>query len=343
MPIEVLNPITQPGWDALIEGHPEAGFFQSAAWARVLADSYGYTPRYFVRRPGGRLTGLIPLMGIASVLTGRRGSALPFTDVCDPLARDSAEFAQMFGAVIAHAARAGWDTIDLRGGRGFLDGQPAAAQFLVHTLPLGPDEAEVARAFRPTTRRNVRRSERGPLGIERHTSRAAVADYYRLHCGTRRQHGLPPQPWRFFDNVQRHVLARGRGFVVLASAAGRPVAGAVFFHFGDTLIYKFGASDRRFHGLRPNQRVMWEAIRWGCRNGMRRLDLGRSDPGDPGLLQYKTGWGARGERVAYYRYDVRRRSFRAAAAPVRSSFRFFRLLPAGLLRVTGRLLYRHMA
>ncbi len=342
MPIEVLDPLTEPGWDALIERHPAAGFFQSAAWARVLVDSYGYTPRYFARRAGERLTGLIPLMGITSLLTGRRGSALPFTDVCDPLAGDAAEFAQMFSAVVAHAARVGWDTIDLRGGRGFLDGQPRAAQFLVHTLPLGPDEDEVARAFRPATRRNVRRSERGPLQVERLTSRAAVADYYRLHCGTRRQHGLPPQPWRFFENVQRHVLARGRGFVVLASAAGRAVAGAVFFHFGDTLVYKFGASDRRFHALRPNQRVMWEAIRWGCRNGMRRLDMGRTDPGDPGLLQYKTGWGAQGEPVAYYRYDVRRRAFRASA-PVRSSFRLFRLLPAGLLRVTGRLLYRHMA
>jgi lipid II:glycine glycyltransferase (peptidoglycan interpeptide bridge formation enzyme) len=248
----------------------------------------------------------------------------------------------MFGAVVAHAVRVGWDTIDLRGGRGFLDGQPPAAQFLVHTLPLGPDEAEVVRAFRPATRRNVRRSERGLLRIERHTSRSAVADYYRLHCGTRRRHGLPPQPWRFFESLQRHVFARGRGYVVLASGAGGPVAGAVFFHFGDTLVYKFGASDRRFHALRPNQGVMWEAIRWGCRNGMRRLDLGRTDPAASGLLQYKTGWGARPERVAYYRYDVRRRAFRESTASVHSSFRLFRLLPAGLLRVTGRLLYRHM-
>jgi CelD/BcsL family acetyltransferase involved in cellulose biosynthesis len=342
MPTAAINPIAHPDWDTLLGTHAQASFFQTTAWAQVLAETYGYTPLYFTRLEQGVLTGLVPLMGIRSFLTGRRGSALPFTDVCDPIARDRSEFDRLFGAVVAYAGRSGWKTIEFRGGGEFLNGPPPASEFLVHTLALDGDEEAVLRRFRPTTRRNVRKSVRGVVAVQRLTSRAAMADFYRLHCGTRRRHGLPPQPWRFFESIQRHVLSGGHGFIMLAAIAGRPVAGAVFFHHRDTVIYKFGASDPRFRHLRVNHRVMWEAIRWGCRHGIRNLDLGRTEPDDRGLLQYKNGWGARARRIAYYRYDVRRQAFASKPSPVRSSYGIFRFLPAGLLRVTGRLLYRHI-
>ena len=58
------------------------------------------------------------------------------------------------------------------------------------------------------------------------------------------------------------MLLKHRGFVVLALKKHIPVAGAVFFHFKDEVILKYGASDRKFLYLRPNNLVMWEAFKY---------------------------------------------------------------------------------
>src|ERR1700741_4502663 len=77
---QCVNPITQPGWDAMVAKHQDGSFFHSAAWASVLTDSYGYSPRYFVVKENDALRALLPVMEVNSRFTGRRGVSLPFTD-----------------------------------------------------------------------------------------------------------------------------------------------------------------------------------------------------------------------------------------------------------------------
>jgi hypothetical protein len=70
MTLQIINPITYPGWDDLLLSTPDCSFFHSSAWARVLAESYSYTPKYFTMMDDGRLVALIPVMEVNSFLTG---------------------------------------------------------------------------------------------------------------------------------------------------------------------------------------------------------------------------------------------------------------------------------
>jgi len=45
---------------------------------------------------------------------------------------------------------------------------------------------------------------------------------------------------------------------VLASLNGKNIAGVICFHFGDRVIYKYGASDKDYQHLRVNNLVMWK-------------------------------------------------------------------------------------
>jgi lipid II:glycine glycyltransferase (peptidoglycan interpeptide bridge formation enzyme) len=211
-----------------------------------------------------------------------------------------------------------------------------------HTLTLESDEARVEKGFKPSTRRNVRKAGDAGITVALERSGEAMASYYRLHCGTRRHHGLPPQPWFFFGRIHAHVIAPGRGFVALAYHEGRVIAGAVFFHFRDQAVYKFGASDRDHLTLRPNNLVMWEAIRWCCCNGIRTFSFGRTEPGNEGLLRFKRGWGAVEQKLNYYRYDLKAGAFTAGASGPKTSYAVFKLMPAPLLRLAGALMYRHV-
>jgi len=57
-----VNPIERADWDALLAAYPGFSFFHGAAWAKVLAGTYGYAPGYFLLQEAGAVRALLPLM-----------------------------------------------------------------------------------------------------------------------------------------------------------------------------------------------------------------------------------------------------------------------------------------
>ena len=85
--------------------------------------------------------------------------------------------------------------------------------------------------------------------------------FFRLHAVTRRRHGSPPQPLKFFRLVHEHLIEKGMGFVSLVESGSQAVAGAVFLHFGGNAVFKFGASTPGALALRPNHLAIWSGVR----------------------------------------------------------------------------------
>jgi hypothetical protein len=342
MKVSIINPLNSSGWDALLETSDATTFFNTSAWARVLKESYGYTPLYLTSIVSNKLNGLIPMMEVNSALTGKRGVSLPFTDICHPVAKDKKTFDPLLNELLACGRMRGWKYIEIRGGSDFLPDEPGAAKHFVHTLKLSSDEAEVSRNFKSNTRRNIRKAEKEGVKVTLGWTLEALAAFYKLHCGTRRHHGRPPQPWSFFRKIHEHIIAAEKGFVALAGYQRRWIAGAVFTIYRDQAIYKYGASDRTSQHLRPNNLVMWEAIRWCCRNAVKTFNFGRTEPENEGLLQFKRSWGSSESMLTYYRFDLRRSRFVADTFPSNRLNGVFKRMPVPLLRLAGNLLYRHM-
>jgi len=140
------------------------------------------------------------------------------------------------------------------------------------------------------------------LKVEICNSVDSINKFYKLNCITRKRHGLPPQPSYFFKNIYKYIIAKDNGFVVLASYKGHNVAGAVFFHFGKNAIYKYGASNYTYQHLRPNNIIMWEAIKWYSLNGYSNLCFGITELEHNGLRQFKNNWGTEERIINYYKY-----------------------------------------
>ncbi len=342
MNTRILNPLDTPDWDEWVAATEGATFFHSSAWARVLSDAYGYRPFYFSSLENGRLRGVIPVMEIDSFFTGRHGVSLPFTDFCHPLADTPAVLDALMEQVTGHGKRAGWDHIEFKGGGALFGNAPCSAEHFTHDLALDPGEAGLQKAFRESTRRNIRHAQKAGVVVDLSHTCEALRAFYRLHCLTRRYHGLPPQPWSFFSKIHAHIIGPEKGVVALGVYNGQPIAGAVYFLFKGQAIYKFGASDRRCQHLRANNLVMWEAIRWFCQNGYRSLHLGRTEPENSGLLQFKSGWRAAEGKIAYYKLDLKTDAFMAGGPGLVKSYPICRRLPIPVLRLAGRLLYRHV-
>ena len=107
-------------------------------------------------------------------------------------------------------------------------------------------------------------------------------------------------------------------------------------------IFKYGASDRNYQQLRPNNLVMWKSIKWCINNGYKKLSFGRTETENHGLLQFKRGWGAKEGFISYYKYDLAKDCYMADNDGIKSTYSIFKMLPLPILRMTGNLLYRHV-
>lgn len=339
-PLVQLN-IDDLRWAEFVAGQEESLPFHHPLWARLLGECYGFRP--FVLALPDRLGGLaggLPLIE-AGHRAHRRWISLPYTDYCPPLFPGLSP--RVVAAMLNEARQSANVTslelrADLEGTRCFRE-----SGFVRHTLRLEDGFDEVARRFSPSVQRSIARAQRERLSLRWAESLDDVDHvYFQLHLETRRRHGVPIQPRRWFRLLWRDILEPGHGFALLAYKDGMPIAGAVFLAENRTVVYKYGASKPEFWKLGPNHLLLLEAIRWSCENGYDVFDFGRSDQQNRGLREFKTRWGAEEVQLAYTTISeqVPRVSRRLPQAALRA---VMRRSPLWLVRLSGELLYKHAA
>lgn len=341
--LQIVDPTEYPAWDSDLLLSGDEDFFHTAAWARVLKNSYGYEPVYFVCRERTVVTFTMPFMAVSSPLTGRRGVSLPFTDRCAPFFRGNEDLSEAVNEVKRFGKAQGWRYVEWRDSAYFQGDIVSSESFLTHDLTLDKHLSELYRNIDDSNRRNIQKAKRENVSIKIGRTSESLESFYRLHCLTRRRHGMPPQPLSFFRNVFAHVISPGLGIVVLASHSGLDIAAAVFFHFGRKAIYKFGASDPGYLRVRPNNLVMWEAIQWFGEKSFSSLTLGRTELDNPGLLRFKRAWTTKESPLRYYRFNLKRDAHVPAHYKVAGLPRaLFARAPMHILRLVGKMIYKHV-
>jgi lipid II:glycine glycyltransferase (peptidoglycan interpeptide bridge formation enzyme) len=245
---------------------------------------------------------------------------------------------------VAYGHRRKWRSLECRGNDPERPGVSPSLCFYGHVIDLKQGQQCLLKSFDGAVRRGILKAGREGLRVRFSNCLDSVRTFYALHCATRRRHGLPPQPFRFFENITRHVLARGHGFVATAHREGKPLAAAVFFHHGRQAFYKFSASDYAYQGLRPNNAVLWEAINRFVDGGFDTIHLGRTSLTNDGLRRFKLGFGALEETIEYYKYDFGSQTFVSQIDRSTANFTaLFRCMPVPILRLAGEMIYPHLS
>jgi hypothetical protein len=342
MDFQIIDPTEWPNWDSLLLNSGDHSFFHSSSWARVLKESYRYKPAYFALTDKDQLAFLMPCMEVASILTGKRGVSLPFTDQCPTYALNPEIIPDAVHAAIRYGKLADWKYIEWRDSQSFSEDDSPFESFYTHEVNLSGPEAELFASFEESNRRSIRKAIKQGVAITISRSSCSMESFYRLNCLTRKRHGLPPQPLSFFKNIYEHIISKDLGITITAAHNSTVIASAVFFHFGTRAIFKYGASDMAHQNLRPNNLIMWEALKSYRSRGFENVNLGRTEPENHGLLRYKRQWGATESQLRYYRYDLKRGTFFKKAPRSRKFHeRVFSQTPIIVLRLIGSLLYRH--
>src|ERR1051326_2557199 len=265
MPRPQLNEVglDDPLWLEFVSGQAEATAFHHPAWASFVSEAYGYPARaLLLADSSGSVRAGLPVLTASRPVLGQTWVCLPFTDYCPPLAVDDTALEDLSVALADWQARYRRKLrvrAPLPPSAGLVPDEAAAVR---HTLQLAAPPETLFRGFKKTqVQQCIVKAERAGVVVRRAESLADMRQYYQLHLATRHRLGAPAQPRRFFDLLWERLLDRGLGFVLLAEHAGACIAGAVFLGWNGTLLYKYSASDSRHWQLRPNNLVLWTAIR----------------------------------------------------------------------------------
>jgi Acetyltransferase (GNAT) domain len=357
--VRVVDPATDPRWDAYVERHPRGLVYHHSRWLAALSQEYPRSRQLglMAATSDGVAHGVLPLQWTKGApfgppgVVGRRLSSLPRTPVAGPLADDQATAV----ALLAEAARHADDTplqIKLR--------EPLSPQALpgaaihpwreAYVIELSPNEADV----RFGSSRNharikwaVNKARKAGLTTREATSAADVSAWYPLYLEALRFNAVPPRPLRLFLALWHELAPRGMMTLVLAEdAEGSLVAGSLILELGATAFYAFNGVRRRAFALRPNDLVQWEAIHRAARDGRREYDLGEVVEHHEGLADFKRKWGAEPRRLHRLYLpppveppdpgDAQPGSARQAAE------RLYKRLPLRVTSLIGTQLYRYL-
>jgi lipid II:glycine glycyltransferase (peptidoglycan interpeptide bridge formation enzyme) len=348
--ISIIDPTTDCRWDQFVDSHEKGTIFHTSAWARVLKETYGCILQYYIlENEAGQLKAAIPLCSVRSWLTGRRLVCLPFSDYCSPLSDNEADITLLLNSVKEDMMTGAAGYLEIRGWHNGIN--PSELELVIRNyhldyfLDLEPDVNTLENRFHHSIRRCIKQGQKRGVSV-RITSTEADLDYfYKLNVTTRKKLGVLPQPRAFFKALYRHVISQNLGFIVVAESEGKIIAGVLFLTYKNTIYYKFNASDERHLQKRPNHLIIWEAIRYACANGYKLFDFGRCSPEEEGLRTYKRHWGAREVSLPYYYYP----EVKGLATITENSLRYrimkilSHMVPTFVFRITGSLLYKHMA
>ncbi|MDE2025764.1 MAG: peptidoglycan bridge formation glycyltransferase FemA/FemB family protein [Patescibacteria group bacterium] len=170
-------------------------------------------------------------------------------------------------------------------------------------LDLTKSEEDLLKQMHPKTRYNVRVAQKHSVSVQEETSEDAFQAYLNLSEETTKRQGFFAHTplyhrlmWKTLQaNAEKNTLS---AHLLIARYQNIPLTAWIVFVFHDSLYYPYGASSTQHRETMASNLMMWEAIRYGKKRGLKHFDmwgsLGESpNTSDPwyGFHRFKQGYG----------------------------------------------------
>lgn len=358
--------------DAFVERHEHGNVYQLAAWRDAITRGYGHlVPCLIATRSGSEahsVSGHLPLVHIHHWLFGNSLVSMPFCDGGGLLAEDpgvarrliedavrlaNAERVSVLelrqyeplsclkdGEMVGVASTGGWQPLR------HLEGWHVRTSFadqkvrMVADLPNDPDA--LMRSFNAKLRSQIRRPLKDGLTVE--VGGVELLDaFFEVFAENMRDLGSPVHARSLFKAVLRAFGEHARLFIV--QGAGVPLACSMTVGFRDILSNPWASALRKYSQLAPNMLLYWAMLEYGCQQGYKRFDFGRSTVVE-GTYRFKEQWGARPEALFWYRFV--HESHAKDSLPIegdnrRRAAEYWKRLPVSVTKVLGPRIRRYIS
>jgi len=194
-------------------------------------------------------------------------------------------------------------------------------------LDLTKPEDELLKNMNSKTRYNVKLAEKKGVKIIEDNSDKAFEEYLRLtkettqrqnfYAHSEKYHKLMWETLRQKNNEQKIIGDILTAHLLKAVYEQETLVTWIVFILGDTLYYPYGASSSKHREVMASNLMMWEAIKFGKKLGLKNFDMWGAlslnpDSKDPwyGFHKFKEGYGARHvEYVGSYDYVLNKKLY----------------------------------
>lgn len=291
--VEVIDPLIDPAWDVAVAGS-SAELFIGRPWLATIGEVFDLTIQAVVERDDhGAIDGLLPFC-LVDDPRGRRVSILPFSDFTVPVLASPDRWSALIDPILdlgVPVRLAGAADGPAAGDDRFVGETSAIRQSVALDAPI----EELTDRFASHHRRLVRKAERAGIEFRCAESPADLRAFYELHLGVRRdRYRMLAQPYRLFEQLWERFVERDRGALVVGIDGDTMAGGCLLLQAGDTFYYKYAASHPGYRSVGASHGAVAAAMAVGIDRGLTRLDLGRSDIEQRGLVDFKRRFGAEG-------------------------------------------------
>ena len=298
---------------------------------------------YTSSAPGEELRDGLVFCQIKTWLSGKRLVSLPFSDHAAVLVDDQQVLRQILSLVREQVGSRTWKYLEVRpiAPVSWIPfGLSETATFYLHRLALeNPLDAIFKSFHKSCVQRRIGRADREGLTYSEGRTEEFIQQFYGLLLLTHRRHGIPPQPISWFRNLAKCL---GENMTIrVASKDGRALASMITLNHRESMVYKYGCSDERYHNSGGVAFLMWRAIQDAKSREFKELDLGRTDCDNTGLVNFKNNWGAAQSTLSYWGYPENSRP-NPNRWEMKTARRIVERLPTSALPMVGQLVYRHL-
>jgi CelD/BcsL family acetyltransferase involved in cellulose biosynthesis len=338
----MLDPSNDPEWISFVRDCVDAQIFHHPQWLKLLHAQYGFRTLAACTVQDGHIAAGAPICEIRSPLRPLRWTCLPFSDRCGPLGRSPQDVISLMRLLVSAADRAG-ASLEVRDVVPAGAGMRTQVDHFHHQTRLEGLEGDLFARLHPDVRRSIRKARSNGLTATIRCDEEAIDRFYALHLLTRRRQGIPIQPRRYFTLFRQHILDEGLGFVTLVEHGADTLSAGVFCLFGNTVLYKYGASDPSASRAFATYLMCWTAITHARDCGIQVFDFGKTSVSNQGLRFFKQKW-ASDETQLTCSYSPSLPSGRTSGFILSKVLQpLIRNSPTTVCRVAGEILYKHFA
>lgn len=145
-------------------------------------------------------------------------------------------------------------------------------------LDLTQSEEEILKNMHPKARYNIRVATKKGVTVKEDNSDAAFKEYLRLTQETTTRQGFYAHTEKY-HTIQWQTLPHEykknqlSSHLLTTMYQGKTLTAWILFVFEDTLYYPYGASSSEHRDVMASNLIMWEAIRFGKKLGLKKFDM----------------------------------------------------------------------
>ncbi len=163
-------------------------------------------------------------------------------------------------------------------------------------IDLRKSEKELLESFHSKTRYNIRLAQKRGVKIREDNSPKAFEKYISLTRETIKRQEFYAHTEKYhrlmWQTLHREMVAARKeptARLLVARYKGEIITTWILFVWHDFLYYPYGASSDKHKNIMANNLIMWEAIRFGKKLGLKTFDLWGREPGK-GFTRFKEGY-----------------------------------------------------